>query len=253
MKEKRHLVANMKNTSIDGVSATNVLDLVAGLTKASASLLHPFLGPYLAELVGMAIPNQRVDRIIRFVAELDKRLESLEKEYLVEQAKNINFTDLLEEGLRQAAQSLTEERREYIASLVAKGISSTEIEYQESKHLLKILGDVNDVEILWLRLYFNTEWGSDEEFREKHANVFSSASRAMGQEQIVYDKAAIDDSYKEHLARIGLLSKKLKVDEKTGLPIIDRWSGEIEVSSYQITQLGRLILRRIGLVAEDAY
>jgi hypothetical protein len=240
-----------KMISLEDVSSTNTFDLIAALTKASASLTNPILGPYLAELVGMIIPHQKIDRLVKYVGELDKRLTRLEREPTTEQIKDETFTDLIEEGLRQAALSLSDERREYIASLVANGIASTDIEYQESKHLLKILGELNDIEIIWLRNYFNTEFGRDEEFREKQKNVIVSISRAMGQEQIVYDKAAIQDSYKEHLARIGLLSKKLKIDQKTGLPIIDKWSGEIEVSTYQITPLGRLILRCIGLVAED--
>jgi hypothetical protein len=244
---------NDNKMSLEAVSATNAFDLMAALTKVSASLLNPTLGPYLAELVGMVIPNQKIDRLIKYVAELDKKLVHLEKEPLRAQNKDETFTDLMEDGLRQAAQSLSDERREYIASLVANGIASTEIEYHESKHLLRLLGELSDIELIWLRFYFNSEFGSDENFREKQKNIISPVSREMGLEQIVYDKGAIQDSYKEHLSQFGLLSKKLKTDQKSGLPIIDKWSGGFEVSGYQITPLGRLLLRRVGLVAEDEY
>ncbi len=73
----------------------------------------------------------------------------------------------------------------------------------------------------------------------------------MGQEQIIYDKAALQDNYKEHLSQMRLLAKKLKTDLKTGLPVIDKSSGGLEVSGYQITSLGRLLLRRVGLALED--
>jgi hypothetical protein len=239
--------------SLEVVSTTNAYDLIAALIKASTSLLDPYFGPYLAELVGMVIPNQKLDRLIKYVTELDKRVVRMEKAVLREQDKNEAFTDLMEEGLRQAAQSLSDERREYIASLVANGIASTEIEYHESKHLLRLLGELNDIELILLRAYSNSEFGSDEEFREKHHNVICPVSRAMGQDEIVYDKAAIHDSYKEHLSQTGFLSKKIKLDQKTGLPVIDRWSGGFEIYDYQITRLGRLLLRRIGLVSEDYY
>ncbi len=178
---------NDNRMSLEAVTATNAFDLIAALTKASASLLDPNLGPYLAELVGMVIPNQKIDRLIKYVGELDKRLVHLEKEPLRALNKDENFIDMMEEGLRQAAQSLSEERREYIATLVANGISTTEVEYQESKHLLELLGELNDIEMILLRFYFNSEFGSDEEFREKHKNVISPVSRVMGQEQIVYE------------------------------------------------------------------
>jgi len=201
---------NDNKMSLEAVTATNALDLMAALTKASASLLDPNLGPYLAELVGMVIPNQKIDRLIKYVAELDRRLAHLENEHLPAQIQDEAFTDLMEEGLRQAAQSLNDERREYIASLVANGIASTEIEYHESKHLLRLLGEINDIELIWLRFFVDSEFGGDKEFREKQKNIISPVSRAIGQKQIVYDKGAIQDSYKEHLSQFGLLSKKLK-------------------------------------------
>lgn len=244
---------NDNKMGLEAVTATNVFDLIAALTKASASLLDPNMGPYLAELVGMVIPNQKIDRLIKYVVVLDKRLAHLEKEPLREQNKDETFTDLMEEGLRQASQSLSDERREYIASLVANGIASTEIEYYESKHLLRLLGELNDIELILLRVYFNPEFGRDEEFREKHQNVLSPNFQSMDQDEIAYDKGAIHDSYKEHLSQIGFLTKKLKLDQKTGLPVIDRWSGGFEISDYIITRLGRLLLRRVGLVSEDDY
>lgn len=239
--------------SLEAVAATNAIDLIAALTKASVSLFDPNLGPYLAELVGMVIPNQKVDRLIKYVAELDKRLTHLEKEPLPAQIQDETFTDLMEEGLRQAARSISDERREYIASLVANGIASTEIEYHESKHLLKLLGELSDIEMILLRFYLNTEFGRDEEFREKHQNVISPISRSTGQDQIVNDKRAIHDSYKDHLSQLGLLIKKIKTEHKTGQPVIGKWSGIFDVAGYQITPLGRLLLRRVGLVGEGKY
>lgn len=244
---------NDNKTSLEAVTATNTYDLVAAVTKASASLLNPYMGPYLAELIGMVIPNQKIDRLIKYVAILDKRLAQMEKDPFHEQNKDEAFTDLMEEGLRQASQSLSDERREYIASLVANGIASTEIEYYESKHLLRLLGELNDIELILLRVYFNPEFGRDEEFREKHQNVLNPEFHSMDQDEIGYDKEAIHESYKEHLSQIGLLIRKLKLDPKTGLPVIDRWSGGFEVSGYQINRLGRLLLRRVSLVAEDDY
>jgi hypothetical protein len=46
-------------------------------------------------------------------------LERFEKSFLDEQSKRSDFCELIEESVHQAARSTTEERREYIANLIA--------------------------------------------------------------------------------------------------------------------------------------
>ena len=76
----------------------------------------PVVGPLISELAGVVVPNQRIDRISKFVVELEQRVRNLEfRHEIVNQLKDEHFTDLLEEGIRQAARSLTDDRRRYIA------------------------------------------------------------------------------------------------------------------------------------------
>ena len=89
----------------------------------------PFAGSLLVEAAGVIIPNQRIDRIAKFAKTLESKLSNLEQDFVRSQLTNENFTDLLEEGLRQAARSLSDERREYIASLIENSLSSEDIEY----------------------------------------------------------------------------------------------------------------------------
>ncbi len=220
------------------------------VTSAAKSILGvvPFAGSLLTELAGTLIPNQRIDRLTKFAEALEVKLLKMEEEYVCGQLGDEYFTDLLEEGLRQAARSVSDERREYIASVIANSLSSEDIEYIESNHLLKILGEVNDLEIIWLRSYLVRTMGGDGDYREKHQDVLKPIAAVMGSEQGVLDKKALQDSYKEHLSRLGLLKPSYRIDSKTRLPEYDS-SGRMKVSGYELTSLGRLLLRHTGITA----
>ncbi|SDY17452.1 hypothetical protein [Nitrosomonas sp. Nm33] len=220
-------------------------DYIAMAAKVSLGVV-PFVGSLLAELAGSVIPNQRIDRITKFALVLEQRLSDLEKDKLRDQVNNPDCGDLLEEGMRQAASSLSDERRQYIANLIANGISSDEIQHHESKHLLKLLGELSDVEVVWLRFYADETIRGDEEFRESHAAILDVEPAHMNSPQSVHDKNSLKKSYKNHLVRLGLLQEKYAVDTQTKQPKIDN-QGQLEVKGHSLTSLGRLLLRSIGL------
>lgn len=221
-------------------------DYVASAAKSVLGAI-PFVGSLLVELAGTIVPNQRVDRIARFAATLEQRLSQVEGEFVQAQVNNDEFTDLIEEALRQAARSTTDERREYIAALIANSLSPEQVAFQESKHLLRILGDISDIEVIWLRFYLHPTMDGDEEFREKHRNVLEAVGAPMGSPQPELDKETLRDSYREHLARLGLLNPRYRTDTRTKQPKFDSRTGAQEIAGYQLTPLGRLLLRQIGL------
>lgn len=198
----------------------------------------PLAGPLLAEIAGNVIPNQRIDRIVKYAEQLQYRLGQLEESAVRAHLTNENFTDLVEESLRQAARALTEERREYLASMVANSIKSEDIEFFESKHLLRILGELNDIEIIWLRFFLNPVLNDDTEFREKNAHIIDPVIATLGTTQPA-EKSTLQNSYKEHLASIGLLEKKVEIDTQ-------RTGSKLKTRGYNITSLGRLLLRELG-------
>ena len=125
--------------------APTTADYVTSAAKSVVGAV-PFVGSLLIEIAGTVIPNQRIDRIAKFAQSLSEKLERVEQQFVTAQLGNEQFTDLMEEGLRQACRSLTDDRREYIASLIAHSLSWDDIEFQESKHLLRILNELNDLE-----------------------------------------------------------------------------------------------------------
>jgi outer membrane murein-binding lipoprotein Lpp len=102
----------------------------------------PFAGSLLVEIAGIVIPNQRLDRVATFAQHLESKLRTLEQSFVRSQLTNENFTDLMEEGLRQAARSLSDERREHIATLISKSLDPSGMSYAESRHFLRVLGEI---------------------------------------------------------------------------------------------------------------
>ena len=102
--------------------------------------------------------------------------------------KDDDFTDLIEEGFRQAARSLSDERRRYIANLIANGLTSDDVDSSESKHLLRILGEINDIEVVWLRFYREPYMGGDEAFRKTHEKVLKPVAATMAASQEILSK-----------------------------------------------------------------
>jgi hypothetical protein len=214
-------------------------DYVASAAKAALGTV-PFVGSFLAEIAGNIIPNQRVERIISFACKLQNRLENIEEILAKLNVNNENFTDLVEEGIRQAARSTTEERREYISALIANSLTSEDIDFIESKHLLRLLGEINDIEIIWLRFSLVPTMGGDKDFREKHKEVLQPLSVHFGSPQPDIDKSTLRTSYKEHLASLGLLEKRIELDTRSS-------DVKLKVKGYELSSLGRLLLRQIGL------
>jgi hypothetical protein len=223
--------------SIETSLALRTPDYVASAAKAVFGVA-PFVGNLLGELVGVVIPNQCSDRIVKFAVELERRLVSLEVRAQDQLRTNEHFGELLEEGLRQASRSLSDERRQYIASVIANTLTSDAIAHEESRHLLRILGELNDIEVIWLRFYVGQSTSDDKEFRDKHREILRPISRSMGQPQSEIDRAALQDSYKQHLLQLGLLESEATRSGSTSDRI-----------NYRLTALGRLLLRQVGLRA----
>jgi hypothetical protein len=161
---------------------------------------------------------------------------------------NENFTELFEESLMQFIRSTTDERREYIASILVNGISSEKNEIIRMRHFLRILSEINDQEVIWLRFYLVATIRGDEEFRQKHEATLNIPPAYIG---LAFDDPSseenvLKESYKEHLAQLGLLERRYETDKHSKQPVIGD-DGQLKVSGYTITPLGRSLLKHVGL------
>ena len=227
----------------------NKTDFLTSAAKSTVGII-PGAGPFLSELIGMIIPNQRVDRLSKYVIELDNKLKKIQTEIKTGLRKNEDFIDLIEEVFIQASRARTDERRKYIASIIANGISDKQINFEESKYQLKILQELNDVEIIWLRSYLVPTTGGDKEFRNKHQKILAPVRPRLEDDQQTINKAAFQESYKEHLERLELISRDHRIDRKTGIPEFSKLTGKPLRSSTKITVLGKLLLDQIGIATD---
>ena len=221
-------------------------DYLAAATRSIVGAA-PIVGSLLVELVGAVIPAQRTDRIAKFASSLESRLARVERDVLRKNLSDENFCDLMEETMRQAARAVTDERRRYLAALLANSVAPGAVSHIESKHILRVLGELNDVEVIWLRSYLDVRIGADDHFRSIHADILEPVSAHAGSEQDEIDKWTLQRSYKEHLARLGLLAPRHAKNTKTKDPEFDSRLGGFKVVGYEITLFGGLLLRQIDL------
>ena len=64
------------------------------------------------------------------------------------------FIDLFEDGVFQSIKALSNERHEYIASILKNSLSQEEINYLQQKKLLNILSQLNDAEIIHFQYHY---------------------------------------------------------------------------------------------------
>lgn len=224
---------------------TTATDYVTAGVKSILGAV-PFAGSLLAEVAGSVIPEQRIERIARFAAALQDRIAHLEQQAVRSELKDEEFTELLEEALRQAARSTSEERREYLASAIANSLTRDAIKYSETKHLLRIMGELSDIEIIWLRYYQNPAIDGDHEFRSKHAAVLERKIACISCSQDELDQYALQQNYLKHLIDLGLVAPVI-AKGRDGQPEFDTFSGNFKISFYHTSPLGDLLLRTIGL------
>lgn len=220
-------------------------DFLAQLAKSGLGAI-PLAGSLLSEVASSLIPNQRIDRIVKFAEKLEEKLTKLDESYIRTQLTNENFVDVLEEGIIQAAKSLSEERREYISAIIANGLSNKEVKFNETRHFLKLLGEINDVEVILLRFYLVPTIGGDKKFRKKHETIIMGKPVTIGSPQIEKDKETIKLTYKEHLASINLLQREYESDIDTGERVIDNFTHAPKIKGYSITPMGKLLLKQMG-------
>lgn len=226
-------------------------DLLASAGKSILGAV-PFAGPLLAEIVDLLVPNQRVDRLASYVEELEARLAEAEEDLIRKSVEGPSGLALAEDGFIAASRAVTKERISYIASTVAKGLTKENIDNNRQRYLLNLLSELNDEEVLWLRFFLEPTIGGDQEFREKHKEIFDPARAYIGAPESELDKSSIQESYKEHLERLGLVKGHISVDRNTGLPEFDKFSGKPRTSYTSITHLGRMLLREIGMIDSEA-
>ena len=206
----------------------------------------PFIGPLAAEIVGAVIPNQRMDRIESILRLLESKIGDGERGIVEGNIASPESVDLIEDSFIQASRALSEERKDYIASLLKNSLTKDDLKHIEHKRLFTLLAELNDLEILILKSYtMNRRVEEHNEFWEQHENVLISPIACLGHSQKEIDKRTIFQTHSIHLVNMGLLCQKFKKQKRGELPELDEKTGMLKAQGYEITPLGRLLLKNI--------
>jgi len=199
----------------------NSRDRLVSIAKGAAGTL-PFVGSIISEVLTSVIPNLRFDRVVTFLRSLDGEVKKINERLACFEA-NLRTEcglDLFEEGILQASRSVSEERKERLARLVARSLSANELKYSEGRKLLNLYRELTDPEIVWLIYYsMNPVFGPgpNANWVDQHPEILRPISREMGAPREQHERGALQDSYKETLVRLGLTSEKNRVTQLTTL------------------------------------
>jgi len=205
-------------------------DFIAMIAKGFSGAI-PVVGPFVAEVLGAVIPNQRADRFVRFLVAFEERVKKIEIDNTELKARFITpeFIDIFEDGATQAVKAFSCERLKYIAQILSNGLKDHELNHLKTKKLLLLLSQVSDPEIIFLQFYYlvqNGALGEENEFWLKHQDVMEFKDNSMGMPTENYEDYEIQEAYLHNLKHLKLLS-----DDSSGPP--------------SVTFLGRLLLKSI--------
>lgn len=229
----------------------NRTDYLVSVAKATVGIV-PGIGSFLSEIVESIIPNQRIDRLTKYLIELNEKLEKIPVEKLSTFLNNEAFIDLIEESFLHASRVLTDERRQYIISIILNGLSDENIKLEESKYLLKLLQEINDAEIIWLRWFYlySSSFKESKEYVEKNKSILQE-NIPHEPKDIRINRLAFSNGYKEHLGRLGLITTEIKYalnEKKLSSSESIQKNINIDSKKTKITSLGLILLNEIGLI-----
>lgn len=221
-------MSNIRDSAVPLLGAGSD-DHVAAILRAVAAAV-PLAGGVIAEAVNYTIPSTRMQRVEKYLTWLSVKLSGLEERILKEIFRSPENIDLLEDGARQSARAMSDERVKRLAYLVADGIEDSSIPYLESRRVLRLIEEIDDFEVIILASYLQKNI-QDPNFKLKHGNVLYQEPAYLGSSQSELDTDVVHNIGRQRLRQLGLLK-----DER---------------NYVELTPLGRLLLRRINLAASD--
>lgn len=231
--------------------SSNRYDVAALLSRGILGSI-PGFGPIIAEIVGTLIPNQRMDRLDGLLTCLAARVASLESAIVDRTFREPDYVDILEDGFHQAVRALSHERLDQIAAILAYGLTHADLSRAQLKRILALFGELSDPEIVILASHLRkNSIQFNREYFDKHEAVLMPRSLSMASSRAERDEAAVQSSFRMNLVRLGLLKPRFKKPSRGELPEFDDSTGMIKSTGQDLTALGRLMLRVVGIAEDD--
>jgi hypothetical protein len=217
-------------------------EMIYALARAAISTV-PIVGPFAVEAFNLLIPNQRLNRVEKLLKilsskicnmsekDVEQRFQTPEFLDIVKQRLHTptpEFLDIFEDCISQAFRAVSDDRLENLASVLEKSLTDEQIKYLQTKRLLSILSELNDVEVIILQSYGYMNPNTSE-FRDQHKSIFQNAVIHHSGSEEEQEENAMYINYKDHLINLGLIGPH-------------RSGG----SQLYLTQLGNMLLKILG-------
>ena len=181
-----------------------------------------------------------MDKVEDLLIALHGRLDKVDPPLVKDRPFDPIFPELLEDGCLHAARAASPERIDYIATMIVNGITRGAARRLDHRYLMQLLGELNDVEVLLL--IAAAKDGSDADtFWRRHEQVLTVPLDGPSATPEEADRAAVYDSYCEHLERLGLVTF-IAFDPSVAEHGGRREDGYIRAGALRVMPLGRLLL-----------
>lgn len=215
--------------------------------------LFPGVGTFLSDLVYEWIPNYRDEYLVAFFRIFVSKLSIMEMTQINQYVNRKEFANLFEESVRIAINSVSEEKKEYVANIMLYGIDSNQFDYEKQRYFLQLINELNDTEIILLiGSYYSQHWARVKpEFFEKHKEIFDSEKIRFNSPEEHKQKAYLLREFRSHLERLGLLRGTYSMpnyapDNKHPAEY-DSDTGKLKRNGFRITDLGKELMRYLGI------
>ena len=218
------------------------IDVIVSGASAAVGMV-PLVGGFLSEIVQEVIPNQRQDRIVEFIKEINSKLQEMEYALnkLENNFKNYKYGAFTYKCLRNVVNEVYSEKIEYYRNICVSGLTGEEKELNRKERILNIFSDMDYFEILYLKVYYYLKWYNKEQVEKikKELGVISlKPDYIMNMSQESFKQETFKQITLNNLTKNGLLEQEIKNIGSHGKTRID----------YKITNLGELILKEINFV-----
>lgn len=224
-------------------------DHVAAALRMGAGAV-PFAGAAFNELITLVIPGVRQSRVEAYLRYLKSKVNELSEEQLRMKLSSELAIDVVEEGAFQAVRALSDERRDQITHAVAFGLRGDQQELLEAKRMLQLLRELDEAQVILLASKLMKNY-NDDSFRSTHANVLKPVLAHLQSTRDEIDRSIVQSIGEQKLLTLGLIRRRFSKPKKGEFPEFDEKTGMVKATGIDITPLGKLLLRRIGLAEED--
>lgn len=244
----------------------NISDRLAALNRSIIGTI-PCAGPALSEIICAIIPNQRLDRVVKFLKTIDGKVNELSQIIIEDQ----NKIRLIETGLRASSNSNFEAKSEWIGNIVNNGLDE-KIDISIADEIIQIVEELNLEQIIMLYHYCNYRGVAiiySEKFKSRFPEIFNIHNfRSTDPEkyQILLNKKILNIS---KLNKSGLIVKDINISKSLSLGSSSHSSQEFEIidkkiqsiqnaleqlndnENYHPTTLGQLLISTM-LISEES-